>query len=305
MIKPPSVVSGDLVSIVAPARKPDRESIEKATHILKTWGLQVKWGENLFSTEHSYFSATNEMRLRDFQAALDDKKVKAIFCARGGYGTTPILDHLDFSTFLHQPKWIVGFSDVTALHLHLYKQGINSIHGTMPLLFSKPEASQSLESLRKAIMHRAESITFYADGLNKPGGAVGQVIGGNLSLIVDSLATASEPDTRGCILVVEEVDEYFYKIDRMFTQLQRSGKLDGLSGLVVGHFTDIKETTLPFGETIHDIVLKHTKNYHYPVAFRLPVGHAEPNIAWVHGAMASLRVTPTTGSLIFGHEKSA
>jgi muramoyltetrapeptide carboxypeptidase len=299
MIRPPLLAKGDAVAIVAPARKIDKESVEKATQVLESWGLQVCWAEKLFSEEHTYFSAANASRIRDFQAALDDASIKAIFCARGGYGSTSLIDHLNFSSFAKNPKWIVGFSDVTAIHLHLHTLSVESIHGTMPLLFSKPEAHTSTESLRVLLMEGPRPLHFSSTSDNKKGTATGRLLGGNLSLLVDSLGTQSEADTKGCILIVEEVDEYFYKIDRMLTQLNRAGKLSSLAALVVGHFSDIKETSLPFGETVEDIIKKHTAKYDYPVAFGLPSGHAEPNLAWIQGAGVKLNVTESSGVIVY------
>lgn len=290
MIQPPFLKQGDTVGIVAPARKIDREVILKSKQILETWNLSVRLSENLFSSDHSYFSASDVSRAKDLQHMMDDPSINAIICARGGYGSTRILDALNFSELKKHPKWLVGFSDITAIHLHLYSLTLQSVHATMPILFSKDEAKSSVESLRKLLFGEPSAITAKGDFYNKVGKASGQMIGGNLSLIADSLGTRSEPDTTDRILVIEEIDEYYYKVDRMLMQLKRAGKLRLLQALVVGHFTDIKETSINFGETIKSIVQHHTREYAYPLAFNFPIGHSDPNIAWIHGAIVNLTV---------------
>ena len=237
-------------------------------------------------------------RLSDFQQMIDNPDIKAIVCARGGYGTTRIIDALDFSSLYKNPKWIVGFSDVTALHLKLFKVGIKSVHGTMPLLFSNAENNSSIESLRRSLVGESEVITSSPNPLNKFGKATAPIMGGNLSLIVDSIGTSTDPDTNGKILVLEEIDEYKYKIDRMLMHLKRSGKLDNLAGLIVGHMTDIKDPEIPFGETIEEIVVSKTTKKNYPIAFNFPIGHENPNLAWVHGSVMTLNVTEAGAQLL-------
>lgn len=290
MIKPRSLQAGDKVGIVATGRKVHLQEVEAAEKLFTSWGLKVAYGSNLFNNDHHYLAATDEQRLNDLQRMLDREEIKAIICARGGYGTSRIVDQLTFATFQRDPKWIVGFSDVTTLHLKLFRLGFETIHATMPILFSKPESASSIESLKLILFGGATAIKAASNQNNKPGKATGQVIGGNLSLIVDSLATSSEPDLDAKILVVEETDEYLYKIDRMFTHLKRAGKLDKIKGLVVGHMTDIKDTTPAFGETVEEIILDKVKQFDYPVAFSFPIGHKNPNLAWRHGSVMTLTV---------------
>jgi muramoyltetrapeptide carboxypeptidase len=290
MIIAPFLRKNDTVAIVAPGRKIKKEELEAAQKIIHSWGLNTITAKNIFSTQHSYLSGSDEERLEDFQMMIDDGNVKAIICARGGYGSTRILDDLDFSGLKKNPKWIIGFSDITAIHLKLFTLGIQSIHGTMPVLFSKEASKESVESLRKLLFGEQDIIQAKPSNANKPGQCSGQTIGGNLSLVVDALATKSEPDTNGKILILEEIDEYSYRLDRMMTQLKRAGKIKNLAGLVVGHFTDVKDTEVTFGETFKDIILNAVKDYNYPVAFNFPIGHENPNLAWRHGALATLSV---------------
>jgi muramoyltetrapeptide carboxypeptidase len=290
MTTPRFLKQGDSIAIVAPARKLDKENVVAAVALLESWGLQVMLGTNLFTDDHSYFSASDEKRITDFQKMIDNESIQAIFCARGGYGSTRIVDRLNFEALQKKPKWIVGFSDITAIHLQLSNIGVQSIHGNMPVLFNKPEAAQDCESLRQLLFGNPFMISGAIDKSNRKGTANGELIGGNLSLLVDSLGTKSEVNTVGKILVIEEVSEYFYKIDRMMVQLKRAEKLSGIAGLIVGHFTDIKESTLPFAESVKEIILSHTREYNYPIAFNFPVGHEHPNLAWIHGAAATLLV---------------
>lgn len=291
MITPPFLKPGDKIGIVAPGRKISVEEVSAASAIMQAWGVNVICSPNLFSKAHGYLAGSDHERISDIQQFVNDPDIKAIICARGGYGTTRILDDIDLSPLLKNPKWIVGFSDITALHLQLSKLGISSIHGTMPIFFPRPDSISSVEGLWNTLKGDKPGIIASPDKMNQYGEATGQVIGGNLSLIVDAIGTSNDPDTSGKILVLEEIDEYTYKIDRMLMHLKRSGKLDNVAGLVIGHMTDIKEPELPFGQTIKDIIGEKTSGQQYPVAFNFPVGHENPNLAWVHGSVMTLNVT--------------
>jgi muramoyltetrapeptide carboxypeptidase len=287
-IIPDRLRPGDKVSFVAPGRKVSRADIGSAVSMFTSWGLNVSLAGNLHSNSHSYLAGSDNERLADIQQAMNDDSVKAIICVRGGYGSTRILDKIDFSPLLKKPKWIVGFSDVTAIHLKLDSLGVASIHGTMPILFNKPDSTPSIESLKNILFDGTYKIEGTDGANNRHGVAEGKVLGGNLSLIVDALGTSSEPDMNGAILIIEEIDEYLYKMDRMMTQLKRSGKLSNLQGLLVGHMTDIKDTELKFGQTIEQIVLNAVADHTYPVVFSFPSGHENPNLAWIHGCEGRL-----------------
>jgi muramoyltetrapeptide carboxypeptidase len=299
MIYPPRLKAGDKVGIVAPARKISSGQLKAAVETFQRWGLKPVLSKNIFSSKHSYLAGTDDERREDFQMMIDDAEVRAVFCARGGYGSTRIIEDIDFSSFKKSPKWIVGFSDVTAIHLRLASMGVASLHGTMPIFFDQPEAQESVESIRKMLFNGNGEVAFNPEQYNRRGNATGQVVGGNLSLIMDALTTPSDPDTKNKILIIEEVDEYFYKLDRMFTQLRRSGKLKDLAGLVIGHMTEIKNSDLAFGETAAEIVLHAVRDYAYPVAFSFPSGHRNPNLAWIHGAPAVLDVSLNNVSLSY------
>ncbi len=299
MIVPPRLRAGDTVGIVATGRRISQEQLDPAVILLTAWGLNVRLADNLFSDRHSYLAGTDDERTAGFQNMLDDSEVSAILCARGGYGSTRIVDGIDFASLTTNPKWIVGFSDITAFHLHLLHAGIASIHGTMPIFFGRETATGSVESLRRILFDGICEIPFEGVVSNRPGKATARVMGGNLSLIADALNTSSHPDTDNSILVIEEVDEYYYKLDRMFTQLRRAGKLAKLAGLVVGHMTDIKNSDLPFSDSIQEIVNHAVRSYEYPVAFAFPSGHEDPNNAWIVGKTATLDVGVTHSSLAY------
>ena len=290
MITSPPLTQGDQVVLIAPGRKIDEQSVQIAKQVLESWGLSVKTSNNLFTSHHSYFSASDEARLEDLQNAINDPSVKAIICARGGYGTTRILDRLSLDAMQKSPKWIVGFSDITALHFKLFKNQIKSIHGLMPVMFGASDSTLSLESLRRALFGNTVEVLFPSVDTAESSSVTGTVVGGNLSLLVDSLGTPSEINTDNTILVLEEVDEYLYRVDRMFVQLNRAGKLKNLAALVVGHFNDLKDSLQPFGESYEEIISSHTSNHGYPVAFNFPSGHQNPNISWIHGGEATLTI---------------
>jgi len=297
MIKPPYLKPGDTVGITAPARKVKPEDMEGVEKLFSSWGLKTVFSKNLYSNSHNYLSGTDQERTFDLQNFLDDPSIHAIFCARGGYGTTRIVDNLSFQNLAKNPKWIIGFSDITALHLKLIRNDIESIHGTVPLLFSQSDSKNSVESLRKVLFGHGFTLNAKVDFKNVNGSVSGKLVGGNLSLVLDSLGTADEIETNDKILVIEEIDEYKYKLDRMLMQLKRAGKFDKLIGLVVGHLTSIKDGQLPFGESVEEIILQHTGDYRFPVGFNFPTGHENPNLAWINGGDSFLKITSSESIL--------
>jgi muramoyltetrapeptide carboxypeptidase len=246
--QPPPLKKKDKVAIVAPAATmADADSvIEKATKLFKSWGLEVVLGKYVSIHHYNLFAGTDAQRAEDLQWVLDDPTIKAVFCLRGGYGTTRIVDQLDFTRLLKSPKWVVGFSDLTALHLQLYKLGVVSIHGTMPVHFSSPSHKASIDSLRTLLFEGAAHLTGPSHALNRLGSVTAPVVGGNLTLICNSIETPSALDTKDKILVIEDIGGYFYTLDRIMVQLKRAGKLQHLAGLVVGTMAYMKDiATLP------------------------------------------------------------
>ena len=287
LIQPSYLKKGDKIAIVAPARKISLEEIKSAIDILESWGLEVVLSKNLFKSDNQ-FSGTDNERADDLQTMLDDSSVKAIIIARGGYGTIRIIDKLDFTKFKQQPKWIVGYSDLTILHSHIHNFEIETLHATMPINFTKNEAAT--ESLRSALFGEQLKYETGAHQLNKKGICEGELIGGNLSLLYALTGSISDIDTRGKVLFIEDLDEYLYHIDRMMLNLKRSGKLSRLVGLVVGGMTDMKDNAIPFGKNAEEIILDAVKEYNYPVCFNFPAGHIDKNMAIYFGKKVKLKV---------------
>lgn len=294
LIAPPFLKTGDTVGIVAMASKLERESIYAAVEKLEKWGLNVRVGDSVGATDFT-FSGTDDVRLRDFQTMLDNPEVKAVFSARGGYGSSRIIDAINFADFQHSPKWIVGFSDITAVHGKIQNIGFQSIHG--PMLKTMFWDADSDESLRKALFGEIINYSFSADSSNVFGEAVGQLIGGNLALLVHNIGSASDLNYDGKILFIEDVGEYLYNIDRMMVQLKRAGKLSNLAGLLVGQFNDVKENDEPFGKTAYEIIAEHTANTSFPKAFDVPIGHTNENFAVRCGEVLMLKVAENTVEL--------
>jgi muramoyltetrapeptide carboxypeptidase len=289
-IAPPFLQPGQRVAIVAPARKISTAEVASAVQTLTSWGLEVVLGESIGAASHQ-FAGDDALRRRDFQRQLNDPSVRAIFCARGGYGTARLVDELDFSRFAESPKWIVGFSDVTVLNCHLLRLGYQSIHGVMPVLFDQPSGEAALASLRATLFGSPTTCEAPPYPLNRPGTATGELVGGNLSLLHTITGTASQVSFEGRILFLEDLDEYLYHIDRMLLHLHRSGQLAGLAGLVVGHFSQMRDNTVPFGQTAYEIIDHYAQRYSFPVGYGFPVGHEADNHALLVGRRATLTVT--------------
>ena len=289
---PPYLKKGDVIGIVCPSGFMPVEKASECIRVLnEEWGFQTKVGKTL-GNEFNYFSGTDEERLNDFQQMLDDDEVKAILCARGGYGLSRIIDKIDFKKFKKQPKWIIGYSDVTILHSHLYSNYyISSIHAPMAAAFNDAGyINRFVQSLRNALEGKKLKYSCEPHEFNKKGEAIGELIGGNLTLLAHLVGTDSDIKTRGRILFLEDVGEYLYNIDRMMYQLKRSGKLSKLAGLIVGGFTDNKDTERPFGQTAYEIIHDVVKEYDYPVCYGFPVSHEKENYALKIGVGYKLEV---------------
>lgn len=291
---PPYLKPGDTIGIVCPAGFMSFEKAAECVRVLQEdWGYQVKVGSTLGSKSETYFSGTDEERLNDFQQMLDDDEVKAILCGRGGYGTGRIIEQIKFKRFKKNPKWIIGFSDITILHCHLYANyHISSIHGPMAAAFNDGEYNNKyIHSLKDTLEGRWIKYSSNPHDLNRNGEAVGELVGGNLALLVHSIGTSSELKTKGRILFIEDIGEQKYSIDRMMWQLKRSEKLDKLAGLIVGQFSDVHDTERKFGEDVHQIIFDQVKEFDYPVCFDFPVSHEKENYALKIGVGYKLSVT--------------
>ncbi|HXR85141.1 MAG TPA: LD-carboxypeptidase [Hanamia sp.] len=288
---PPYLQPGDTIGIVCPAGYMPFEKAQICIETLTSWGFKVVPGKTL-GNQFNYFSGTDIERLHDLQHMMDDKNIDAVFCGRGGYGTGRIIDQLDFSKFIKHPKWIIGFSDITILENHLFSNyKIASLHAPMAAAFNDGEFNnQYIQSLHNALVGKKAVYKTTGNILDQKGSAKGILVGGNLSLLANAIGTSSDINTRNKILFIEEIGEYIYGVDRMMYQLKRSGKLNDLKGLIIGRFSDMKDTTIPFGQSVEDAIKELVKDYDYPVCFRFPVSHDKENYALKVGIKYKLKV---------------
>jgi len=289
---PPYLQPGDTIALVCPAGYMAPERAQTCIETLRCWGYTVQTGKTMNSHSENYFSGSDEERLADLQQALDDPAIKAILCGRGGYGLSRIIDRIDFSSFEKNPKWIIGFSDITILHAHIYTNYKTvSLHAPMAGAFNEGGADGVYIASLRAAMEGGKANYFCDEHpLNRTGRATGPLVGGNLSLLAHLCGTVSEVKTKGRILFLEDVGEYLYNVDRMLHQLKRNGRLEKLAGLVVGGFTEMKDTTRPFGQTVYEIIRDIVKEYDYPVCYGFPVSHGGDNYALKHGMEHTLHV---------------
>lgn len=295
--QPTHLQQGDLVAIVTTARKINREDIQKAIELLESWGLNAVVGRTIGKEDHQ-FGGTDIDRTTDFQEAMNNESVKAIWCARGGYGTVRILDALDFSKFKKVPKWIIGFSDITALHSHIHTLNIQTIHGIMPITVSSC-SNEAAVSLKSALFGKSIRYKTPCESNNKLGKASGALVGGNLSMLYSLLGSKSSIKTDDKILFIEDLDEYLYHIDRMMMNLKRNGYFNKLKGLIVGGMTKMNDNTIPFGKTAEEIILDNIKEFDFPVCFNFPAGHVKDNRALVLGKHITFNVQKTETTLEF------
>lgn len=296
MIKiPPYLKKGDLIGITCPGGYMAEEKVQTCIKTLHQWGYKVSIGKTVGGDSDTYFSGTDAERLEDLQQMLDDCRIRAILCARGGYGTGRIIDQLDFKKFRKNPKWIIGFSDITVLHCHIHNNfSISTLHAPMAAAFNdEGYKNEYVLSLKKALSGKKIKYNCAPHSLNQTGVASGSLIGGNLSLLANLTGTRSDIKTRGKILFIEEVGEYIYSADRMMHQLKRNGKLNGLAGLIIGGFTNMKDTERPFGKTIQESIYNLLEGYEYPVCMDFPVSHDKENYALKTGVSYQLQVSKT------------
>ncbi|MFH4963714.1 LD-carboxypeptidase [Gaetbulibacter sp. M235] len=302
MIQPPYLKAGDTVAIVAPsgALRNKNEKIELTIELLKSWGINVVVGKNVFNI-NNHFAGTDEERCEDYQKALDDPTISAILCARGGYGTVRILDKLDFTKFKRNPKWLIGYSDITALHNQLQNEGFESIHGMMCTSVQKDLDSikETVSTFKDAIFGKPLAYTLEGSDYNKKGTASGELIGGNLTLLHTMLGSKTSIDTSGKILFIEEVGEYEYHIDRMLQSLKRAGYFDNCKGLIVGDISEVRVNPTPWGSSVEQLILDALSEYDFPIAFNMPAGHEKDNRAMIFGRTVDLIVDKDKSTVVF------
>jgi muramoyltetrapeptide carboxypeptidase len=297
MIIPPFLKAGDTVVLVCTARKFFPDDAKPAIDLLESWGLKVKLGATI-GLDNFQLGGTDSERAADFQAQLDDENVKAIWCARGGYGTVRIIDSLDFSNFKQHPKWIMGFSDVTVLHSQLNIERVATLHSIMP--FTVPNAPEEVkETLRKALFGETISYTIPSKSHDVKGTASGELVGGNISILYSLLGSKSSIDTKDKILFIEDLDEYLYHIDRMMYNLKRNGYFDNVKGIIVGSMTDMHDNEIPFGQNEVQIITEIAKDLSIPIAFQFPAGHQKDNRTLILGKQVHFEVNEKEIKLIF------
>ena len=293
LIQPPFIKKGDTIAIVAPSGilKNRTQEIKKAKALLNSWGLHVVLGKHLFN-QNNHFAGTDYERYEDLQSAMDDKSIKAIWCARGGYGTVRVLDKLNYSSFKKNPKWIIGYSDITALHNQLHIEGFESVHAMMcsSLQDNFEEIEQTIATFKDALFGEALNYTLKGSDYNKPGTITAPIVGGNLTVLQTMLGSKTSLETSGKILFIEEIGEYLYSIDRMIYALKRSGYFEKCNGLIIGDISKIKENSTPFGQTYEEIILEATKEYNFPILFGFPSGHEDTNKAIFLGREIKMKI---------------
>ncbi len=299
---PPYLKKGDTIVMLAPAGflKDKSGRLDNAKKLIESWGLHITYGKHLFS-ESGHFAGTDEERAEDFQKALDNPNIKAVFCARGGYGSVRVLDKLDYTTFKENPKWVIGYSDITAFHNHIHNLGIETIHGMMGISVrdSISTIAETVNSFKKAVFGKTLKYKIDSSKYNRQGKAKGVLVGGNLSLLASMLGSKSNLNTSDKILFIEDVGEELYAIDRMLQSLKRAGYFTNCKGLIVGDFSDIPENTTDWGSSIEELILNVVKEYNFPVLFHFPAGHEKDNRALILGRNITLNVRKNNSKVIF------
>jgi len=295
MKTPINLKKGDKIGILSTARKISPDEIKFAINIFESWGLIVDLAKNLFE-ENNQFSGTISQRTLDLQNMIDRSDIKAIFFARGGYGTVQIIDNLNFSKLNKFPKWLVGYSDITVIHSHLNNLGLITLHATMPINFVSNKKS-AIDSLHNVMFHSKNDIQYKSHYLNKLGNVNGKIVGGNLSIIYSLMGSKSETDTQNKILLLEDVDEYLYHIDRMMINLDRNDILSNIKALIVGSMTSMNDNEVPFGKSANEIINSYASKYDFPICFNFPSGHIDDNRAIVFGVESYLNIDESGVSL--------
>ncbi|WP_298497525.1 LD-carboxypeptidase [uncultured Algibacter sp.] len=300
--KPPYLKAGDTVAIVAPSGilKNRTDEIAQAQALLKSWGLHSLIGKHVFS-KADHFAGTDDERCEDLQNALDDPKISAIWCARGGYGTVRVLDKLDFSKFKQNPKWVIGYSDITALHNQIHNEGVESLHAIMCVSLPKDETEieASISSFKSTLFGKPLSYSLEGSTYNKTGITTGQLVGGNLTMLHTMLGSKTSIDTSGKILFIEEIGEYKYHIDRMLQSLKRAGYFKNCKGIIVGDMSKMRTNTTLWGTSIEQLILDALTEFNFPITFNMPAGHEPDNRALILGRVIDLTVKKEKTTIVF------
>lgn len=299
MINPPPLKPKDQIAIIATARKISLDELQQAIKHIEDWGYQAVIGSSIGKEDHQFAGSDND-RAEDLQSQINNPNIKAIWCARGGYGSVRILEKVDFSVLKTNLKWLIGYSDVTAIHAHLARLGIMSVHGQMALDV-ETRTEKSRESIRAILLDDLPNYTAKQSQFNRNGKASGKLIGGNLSVVYSLCGSPSALQPKGAVLFLEDLDEYLYHLDRMMQNLKRNGYFDHLKALVVGGMTDMNDNTIPFGKSAEAIIADTVAEFNFPVMFNFPSGHLEDNQAFIHGHQVTVEVTNQGGKLTYKH----
>jgi muramoyltetrapeptide carboxypeptidase len=302
LIRPPYLKAGDTVAIVAPSGilKNKTGEVQQAKDLLKSWGLNVVVGKHVFSQDN-HFAGTDAERCEDFQKAMDDPTISAIWCARGGYGTVRILDKLEFTKLKKNPKWLIGYSDITALHNQFHNEGFETIHAIMctSLTEDPNDISESISTFKEAIFGEQLNYTLKGSNDNRIGEVTAPLVGGNLTMLHTMLGSKTSIDTSGKILFIEEIGEYKYHIDRMLQSLKRAGYFDNCAGVLVGDMSKMRKNTTLWGTSIEQLILDALADYNFPIAFNMPAGHEKDNRAMILGRMVKMTVGKDKTTVVF------
>jgi len=302
LIRPPYLKAGDTVAIVAPSGilKERTGEVDDAVKLLKSWGLNAVIGKHVFS-QANHFAGTDDERCEDLQKALDDPSISAIWCARGGYGTVRILDKLNFTKFKAHPKWLIGYSDITALHNQFHNEGFESIHAMMCVSLSEDNEGleETIATFKDAVFGKSLSYTLDGSEYNRIGTVTAPLVGGNLTVLHTMLGSKTSIDTSGKILFFEEIGEYAYHIDRMLQSLKRAGYFDNCKGVIIGDITKVRKNTTPWGTSVEQLVIDALSEYDFPIAFNMHAGHEKDNRAMILGRTVELVVGKDKSTLVF------
>lgn len=297
MKTPPYLKKGDTVAILATARKIDKAPLSAAVNLLESWGLTVVYGKTI-GLENHQLAGADWQRATDFQDMIDNPSVKAILCAKGGYGTVRMIDRIDFTNFKKNPKWFIGYSDATVLHSHINNMNIATLHAIMCIDVRRATA-EAKESLRRALFGEKLHYAIAPHSFNKTGKVEGELIGGNLSVLYSIIGSRSEVDYKDKILFIEDLDEYLYHVDRMMMNLKRNGYFSNVKGIIVGGMTSMNDNTIPWGNDALEIIQDITKEYNIPICFNFPAGHIHDNRALILGAKITLDVNEQGTTVTF------
>jgi len=294
---PPYLKKGDTIGILATARKVDMAPLQAGIKLMESWGLHVVIGKTI-GLDNDQLAGADWQRATDLQQMMDNPAIKAIWCAKGGYGTVRLIERLDFTKFKKKPKWFVGFSDATVLHSHINNLDIATLHGMVAISVGRatPEA---IESFRKALFGEKLSYSLPAHKFNKPGKVTGELVGGNLSVLYSIIGSPSEADYKGKIIFIEDLDEYLYHIDRMMMNLKRNDYFKNVKGIIIGGMTKMRDNDIPWGHDALEIIKDITKEYNIPICFNFPAGHIQDNRALVFGSQVTMDVTATGTKITF------